>query len=214
FCNANSGELVEGKWDEPYADGTDPDFWTGSGQIFADYLESGTAVKYGQCWVFAGILTTLGRTAGIPSRPVTNYESGHDTDANKTIDFHLDCHGRLDVSRSDTIWNFHVWTEMWMKRTAGNSFDGWQVVDATPQERSNGKYQCGPASRIGVKASVNGDYDVAFVVSEVNAPIKVWQDDETGVETLVSTIPDKIGISICTKKQESNDLQDLTSEYK
>lgn len=36
--------------------------------------------------------------------------------------------------------NFHVWVECWMKRRdlkAG--FDGWQVVDPTPQEKSGGQ---------------------------------------------------------------------------
>ena len=35
--------------------------------------------------------------------------------------------------------NFHVWNEGWFKRPDlpdGN--DGWQVFDATPQERSDG----------------------------------------------------------------------------
>ena len=40
----------------------------------------------------------------------------------------------FDVSR-----NFHVWNDVWMRRTdqpGGN--DGWQVLDATPQEKSAG----------------------------------------------------------------------------
>lgn len=35
--------------------------------------------------------------------------------------------------------NFHVWTECWMRRPdLGPEFDGWQVVDPTPQEKSAG----------------------------------------------------------------------------
>lgn len=35
--------------------------------------------------------------------------------------------------------NFHVWVESWMKRPdLGEMFDGWQVVDPTPQEKSAG----------------------------------------------------------------------------
>ena len=35
--------------------------------------------------------------------------------------------------------NFHVWVECWMRRPdLGVGFDGWQVVDPTPQEKSAG----------------------------------------------------------------------------
>lgn len=35
--------------------------------------------------------------------------------------------------------NFHVWVECWMRRPdLGAGFDGWQVVDPTPQEKSAG----------------------------------------------------------------------------
>ena len=39
------------------------------------------------------------------------------------------------------MWNFHVWNECWMARPdlqAG--YGGWQAVDATPQETSDGIY--------------------------------------------------------------------------
>lgn len=35
--------------------------------------------------------------------------------------------------------NFHVWNEGWFVRTdLGPTYNGWQVLDATPQERSQG----------------------------------------------------------------------------
>ena len=35
--------------------------------------------------------------------------------------------------------NFHVWNDCWMKRPdLPSGYDGWQVVDATPQETSSG----------------------------------------------------------------------------
>lgn len=37
--------------------------------------------------------------------------------------------------------NFHVWVEGWMRRPdleKGTTYDGWQVLDPTPQEQSNG----------------------------------------------------------------------------
>ena len=41
----------------------------------------------------------------------------------------------------DSIWNFHVWNEVYMARPdlpAG--YGGWQVIDATPQEASDSKH--------------------------------------------------------------------------
>lgn len=36
--------------------------------------------------------------------------------------------------------NFHVWVECWMRRSdLTEGFDGWQVVDPTPQEKSAGE---------------------------------------------------------------------------
>ena len=35
--------------------------------------------------------------------------------------------------------NFHVWVECWMRRSdLTPEFDGWQVLDPTPQEKSGG----------------------------------------------------------------------------
>lgn len=37
--------------------------------------------------------------------------------------------------------NFHVWTDAWMKRQdLPQGHDGWQVLDATPQEISEGEF--------------------------------------------------------------------------
>lgn len=49
-------------------------------------METRKEVKYGQCWVFSGLLTTLFRAVGIPARSITNFESAHDNDGSMTID--------------------------------------------------------------------------------------------------------------------------------
>ena len=66
--------------------------------------------------------------------------------------------------------------------------DVFQVIDATPQEESDNKYQCGPCS---VEAVRRGDvglgYDGAFVFSEVNADVFVYvEDTKSGVVTFWS----------------------------
>ena len=49
-------------------------------------MKTGEPVKYGQCWVYSGLLTTLLRSIGIPIRSVTNFDSAHDTENTMTID--------------------------------------------------------------------------------------------------------------------------------
>lgn len=50
--------LIEGKWNGGFEDGTNPMSWTGSLAFFERYLHSGQTVKYAQCWVFSGAVTT------------------------------------------------------------------------------------------------------------------------------------------------------------
>lgn len=57
--NANDdGGVLVGRWDGQYDDGTAPASWTGSVAILEEYLETGVSVRYGQCWIFAGVLCT------------------------------------------------------------------------------------------------------------------------------------------------------------
>ena len=43
------------------------------------------------------------------------------------------------ITLSDSIWNFHVWNDVWMARPdLPRGYGGWQAIDATPQEASDG----------------------------------------------------------------------------
>lgn len=53
----DAGVLV-GNWSNKFTGGTPPTQWTGSRDILQQYYDTKKPVKYGQCWVFAGILTT------------------------------------------------------------------------------------------------------------------------------------------------------------
>lgn len=104
-ANDNDGGILYGKWSEPYAPHPRPTSWSGSGAILKQYWTTKKAVKWAQCWVFGGVLTSVLRSLGIPSRPVTNFESAHDTDASRSIDYYLD--ENYDVIprlSSDSIW--------------------------------------------------------------------------------------------------------------
>ena len=109
--------VLEGNWSGDYSGGSTPTFWTGSAKILNKFMQSAQIVKYGQCWVFSGLLTTLFRTAGIASRSVTNYTSAHDaknTDRkelemtggyNRIVDVYLDEKGNvLDDVTNDSTW--------------------------------------------------------------------------------------------------------------
>ena len=59
--NDSDGGCLVGKWsgeDKDYADGVMPTSWSGSEAILKQYLATRRPVKYGQCWVFGGTLTT------------------------------------------------------------------------------------------------------------------------------------------------------------
>ena len=57
--NANDDKgVILGNWSGNYEGGTAPSAWTGSVPILDEYLETGEEVSFGQCWVFAGVVTT------------------------------------------------------------------------------------------------------------------------------------------------------------
>ena len=154
--------VLTGKWDKPYnaPPNTFPWTWLGSSEILHKYYdgEKKQPVRYGQCWVFSGVYTSLARALGIPTRSVTNFDSAHDS---KPFDAFSDVYLKLepefeyvDGMTADSTWNFHVWNDVWFRRSGDKtgSADGWQAVDATPQETSGGSYQMGPASLSRVKA--------------------------------------------------------------
>ena len=101
------GVLV-GNWSGNYEDGTAPSDWRGSGKILQQYLQgNGVPVRYGQCWVFSGVLLTVLRVLGIPARSVTNFSSAHDTNRNRTIDeYYSESGEKISYlsSGSDSVW--------------------------------------------------------------------------------------------------------------
>ncbi|XP_040293045.1 protein-glutamine gamma-glutamyltransferase 6-like isoform X2 [Bufo bufo] len=58
MINSNDDEgVILGNWNGNYAGGVSPLSWTGSVEILRKWAVSGP-VRYGQCWVFAGVLCT------------------------------------------------------------------------------------------------------------------------------------------------------------
>ncbi|XP_013884096.1 protein-glutamine gamma-glutamyltransferase K [Austrofundulus limnaeus] len=210
--------VLEGNWSGDYSNGTSPTLWSGSVEILQEYYKNkGSKVKYGQCWVFAGVFTTVLRCLGIPARTVTNFSSAHDTDVSLTTDVYLDENlAPIEYLNTDSIWNFHVWNDCWMARPdlpPGNG--GWQAVDATPQETSQGIYRCGPASLAAVRnGHVYLKHDCAFVFAEVNSDKIYWQKNVDGTFKQIYSEKQTVGHSISTKAVGSEERSDITHLYK
>ncbi|CAB4055845.1 TGM1 [Lepeophtheirus salmonis] len=210
--------VLQGRWDGNYSDGTRPFEWTGSVAILEQYMQTFSPVKYGQCCFFAGLVTTVCRAIGIPCRDVTCFLSAHDTNKSFSIDKFYDEEGE----EIDSIWNFHVWNEVWMDRKV-SEYSGWQVIDATPQEESDSMMRCGPAPVRAIKrGDVGTSFDADFIYSAVNADIFHYIPDKKSAWQfrLVNTNTSHVGRLLVTKKvghlseDSDEDFYDLTMEYK
>ncbi|XP_027645938.1 protein-glutamine gamma-glutamyltransferase 6-like [Falco biarmicus] len=218
MVNSNDEKgVVEGKWNGKYRSGTNPLQWSGSVTILRKWYRGRyKPVRYGQCWVFAGVMCTVLRCLGIPTRVITNFNSAHDRNINLSIDKYIDISGKTLHFTEDSVWNFHVWNESWfIRRDLGSFYDGWQVLDATPQETSKGIYQCGPASTKAIKeGDVNLDYDSSFVFAAVNADYVTWIHYSNKRKERIYSDTRKIGKFISTKAVGSNSRVDVTANYK
>ncbi|KAM8945323.1 protein-glutamine gamma-glutamyltransferase 5-like [Pelodytes ibericus] len=218
MINSNDDKgVLQGNWSSDYKSGVCPSTWNGSTAILRQwYMSDCQPVKYGQCWVFAAVMCTVMRSLGIPTRVITNFDSAHDTNNNLLIDEYYDTTGKkLPKESSDSIWNFHVWCECWMaRRDLPSGYGGWQILDPTPQETSDGIYCCGPASVKAIKeGEVHLDYDGPFVFSMVNADCVSWTVYGTRREKHFCN-PHLVGRRISTKCVGSDEREDVTHHYK
>uniref|UniRef100_A0A3Q3FUP3 Coagulation factor XIII A chain-like n=1 Tax=Labrus bergylta TaxID=56723 RepID=A0A3Q3FUP3_9LABR len=210
------GVLV-GNWGGDFSMGKPPTSWTGSAQILLQYVNTGVPVCYAQCWVFAGVFNTLLRCLGIPARVITNFNSAHDSTGNLKIDLIF----RMDNSQDrrhtmDSIWNYHCWNEVFINRhDLPSHCSGWQVVDATPQETSDGFYRCGPSSVNAIKDGLLcHPFDCGFVFAEVNSDIVCHRRDRYGTLSAFWVNKTYVGMLICTKAVGKNERLDITHNYK
>ncbi|XP_014887731.1 protein-glutamine gamma-glutamyltransferase E-like [Poecilia latipinna] len=217
--SSDEGGVVMGNWGNNFSGGVPPTYWSGSYAILKQWYNSYyRSVRYGQCWVFAGVMCSVMRLLGIPCRVVSNFQSAHDTNKNLTIDSYFDYNGAMERESRDSIWNFHVWVEGWMRRpdlATDGKYDGWQVVDPTPQERSEGLFCCGPASVTAIRnGEVDLKYDVPFVFAEVNADSVYWLVRSDGSRMKIFSDTVTVGQNISTKAVGSYQRTDLTNTYK
>lgn len=221
----NNGVVMMDFAEEPNR-GRSPSAWSGSVNILHLFRESGESVRYGQDYVFAGVMTTVCRALGLPCRPVTNFVSAHDSDENVTNDIYVeeDEDGNIIERKEDTTWNYHVWNEVWMSRPdLPVGYGGWQALDPTPQEASDGVYCCGPSPVIAIRnGEVNQCHDTRFMFAELNADRVYWlRHPMCGNWEVLYTENDSLGQYVCTKDPEckpdsdpKETRMDITADYK
>uniref|UniRef100_A0A667YSI2 protein-glutamine gamma-glutamyltransferase n=1 Tax=Myripristis murdjan TaxID=586833 RepID=A0A667YSI2_9TELE len=212
----DEGVLV-GNWSGDYTYGVAPTSWTGSTEILLNYSSSKMPVCFAQCWVYAAVFNSFLRCLGIPARVVTNFYSAHDNNGNLKTDIILDENGRIDKkSTLDSIWNYHCWNECHMSRPdLPPGFGGWQAVDATPQETSDGMYRCGPASIQAIKhGQICFPFDAAFVFAEVNSDVVFYSRRRDGTLEPVKVNRAHVGRMILTKAPGLETSRDITEQYK
>lgn len=56
--NNDENGLIVGNWNPPFKHGTSPLAWAGSPPIFEEFYKTQKPVKFGQCWVFSGVIVT------------------------------------------------------------------------------------------------------------------------------------------------------------
>ncbi|KAK5863160.1 hypothetical protein PBY51_000210 [Eleginops maclovinus] len=214
-CNDDLG-ILAGNWSGNYKDGVNPTEWSSSADILKQWaLSNCRPVLYGQCWVFASVLCTVMRVLGVPSRVVTVFNAAHDCDSNLKIVEYFSSTGEKLPGPKDSIWNFHVWVECWMRRPdLGSAFDGWQVVDPTPQEKSGGIFCCGPCPVVAIQHHVlRAPFDAPFIYAAVDADlVRVVVCNEQVVKRTVDT--ETVGHLIYTKSIGSDLPENLTPAYK
>ncbi|XP_053309882.1 protein-glutamine gamma-glutamyltransferase E-like [Spea bombifrons] len=212
--NDDDGVLI-GNWSGDYSGGVSPTTWNGSVPILRSWIQNGP-VAFGQCWVYAGVLCTALRCLGIPARLITNFESAHDTDQNLIVDRYYDEYGNALPWSADSVWNFHAWDEGWfVRKDLGNFYSGWQILDSTPQEPSQGSFRLGPTSLKAVKeGDVNLDFDTPFVFAEVNADKADWVVYGDGSRRRIYNDTRSIGQFTSTKAVGAFTRVDVTNDYK
>ncbi len=214
---------------------TSPFDWHKSSRVISEFLTNGGPVQYGQCWVFAGVLGTALRTAGIPCRPITCISAGFERSVpfngatdyyyETVFDFVVPRRGNTllpeTIQRSDDDWLFHVWQEAWL--ASGGGAPTWHALDATPVEYDPGLVRAvvGPVLVTDIRDGTLGqNFDIDVFLTAVKGDVQHFRegglaDPDVFVEYFLNSHPRvPIGNHIDTQEVGRLQLQSVLSSYK
>ncbi|XP_063281936.1 protein-glutamine gamma-glutamyltransferase E-like [Pelobates fuscus] len=167
----NENSILLGNWTGDYKNGVSPTTWNGSVPILRSWRQNGP-VSFGQCWVSAGVLCTMLRCLGIPTRLVTIFDAARHTDKQFRIARVFSESARPMPEKSPGLWCFHTLTEMWMRRPDIHDHSDWQVLDTDSGASYKGIHRLGPASLIVIKEGfLTLDTDATIFFAELNCQI-------------------------------------------
>ncbi|NWI39251.1 EPB42 protein, partial [Picathartes gymnocephalus] len=218
MLNCNKFRSLTEHEPEQHYNGTPPSKWLGSSPILRQWIATKfQPIRYRQCWVFAAVLCSVLRCLGIPTRVVTGFTWTHNTKSGLSVDEYYDEDGTLlTQDKTARVWTFHVWNECWMARPdLLPEYSGWQALDATCQEKSEGLSFCGPAPVHAIKeGDTQVDYDVCYFFAAINAKCHVWihKADDTLKPAFGGT--KYTGNNISTKGVGTERCEDITQNYK
>ncbi|XP_042232453.1 hemocyte protein-glutamine gamma-glutamyltransferase-like [Homarus americanus] len=178
--------VLEPHYEDDFRGGQNPHLWTGSVKILQEYLMRGaTAIKYGQCWVMAALMTSVCRALGVPARPTTALTSAHDTQETLTLDRYIDRFGDViergpGRDQPDSLWAFHTWCDVWMARPdLPSGYSGWQTTDPARAYHSRFSTGCGPSSTEALKkGDVGYSQDTGAFFSALNSFVRYYYEDD------------------------------------
>jgi len=102
-------------------------------------------------------------------------------------------------------------------------YDGWQVLDATSQEKQCGRYRIGPTSVQAVKEKVGGKqwlHDTEYIISEVNADVRYLRVSKSFATVSNRTVSvakvccGEVGTLIATSAGAGFTPLDITTSYR
>lgn len=223
YITQEIGDMI-GRWDETdrvnfMCENGRPSYTlVSSVPILRLWFRDETQPTYGHHWVFAAVLCTVLRCLGIPTRVVTNYNSANDTDQTLQKHIYYDKNGaRIHRSRSDSLWHFHVWNECWMeRRDLYKEYSGWQVLDATAQQKYSGELYCsGPVPVRAIKEGhVELNYNTSLIFSKIYTDTIVLVRDSKGHFREAYSKIRHVGDGISTKSVGIDVQDDITLDYK
>ncbi|XP_063315183.1 protein-glutamine gamma-glutamyltransferase E-like [Pelobates fuscus] len=168
----NENTVFVGSWIGGFINSVVPSRWNGSVQVLRSWRQNGP-VPFGQCWVSAGVLCTMLRCLGIPTRLVTIFDAARRTDAQFYSTRFFFENGIFTTQWFPSVWNFHTLIEVWIRRKELNRLNSdWQVLDTDSGDSSRVINRLGPASLRAIRdGDVELDYDTAFLFAELNCQI-------------------------------------------